>query len=372
MTIPSQPELEAHVTPPGSFSACPLTPPASDEKLVSPVLRIIEDIKKAKTGTGTGLQVAVPWAAYLLDAEGYQDLLHRLEHDESLAGFAEHELRLDYFPSTGRLVLRMPSIVHEHFIAQIVEEIQNQLKAITGTSAEFAKDISTGASSRVKSADPEYGTHDPDAQFQHSRAQYPGVVIEVSYSQKRRDLPHLADDYILGSDSNIQVVIGLDIEYEGDKAKMATFSRWEDDIELEDGENVLVAKQTIDNQVFRNSNGEATSSPGSDLQIRLRDFAPDDIFDGMDIPQEVISISAVQLCTFLEAAESKAAMVRQKTGVIKSTATKTWAKKRRREVTPAEELHPRDEKRYKTEEDKVWSRANKEDSSFSSSLDPDS
>ncbi|KAH6708922.1 hypothetical protein BKA61DRAFT_615088 [Leptodontidium sp. MPI-SDFR-AT-0119] len=370
MTMPASPDLQAHVTPTASFTACPLTPPATDEKHCSTVLRIIDDIKKAKTGAG--LRVAAPWAAYSLDAEGYQDLLQRLDRDESLAGFAEHNLRFDYFPSTSRLVLRMPSTVHECFIAQLVEEIQNQLKAISGTSAEFAKDISSGASSRIKSADPEYGTHDPDAQFQHSRAQYPGVVIEVSYSQKRRDLPHLADDYILGSDSNIQVVVGVDIEYGGDKARMATFSMWEDDVELdEDGENVLVAKQTIDNQVFRNSNGEAASSPGSDLQIRLRDFAPDDIFDGMDIPQENVTISAEKMCTFLEAAEKKAAMIRQKTGVVKSAIVKPWAKKRRREITPAEELHPRDEKRYKAEEDKVWSQGIKDDSSFSSSTTPE-
>jgi hypothetical protein len=39
----------------------------------------------------------------------------------------------------------------------------------------------------------------------------------VSYLQKRKDLERLIDDYILRSDSNIQVVIGLDIKYKTSK-----------------------------------------------------------------------------------------------------------------------------------------------------------
>jgi hypothetical protein len=44
--------------------------------------------------------------------------------------------------------------------------------------------------------------HEPDAVFEHLEAQYPGVVIEASFTQKRKDLPRLADSYILGSDGN--------------------------------------------------------------------------------------------------------------------------------------------------------------------------
>ena len=39
--------------------------------------------------------------------------------------------------------------------------------------------------------------------------QYPGVVIEVSYSQKRKDLPLVAKDYIIGSKGSIGVVVGI-------------------------------------------------------------------------------------------------------------------------------------------------------------------
>jgi hypothetical protein len=96
MTVQTRSTLHVHVTPPGSFTACPLTPPPTDEKSPSTVLRILEDIKNrtAKTGGGVdGSRVLVPWAAYSLDAEGYQELLQRIQRDETLAGFAEQELR---------------------------------------------------------------------------------------------------------------------------------------------------------------------------------------------------------------------------------------------------------------------------------------
>jgi hypothetical protein len=63
------------------------------------------------------------------------------------------------------------------------------------------------------------------------KARYPGVIIEVSYSQKRKDLPSLADDYILGPDSDICAVVGVDVGY---KDKAATLSVWRPEIQVND------------------------------------------------------------------------------------------------------------------------------------------
>jgi hypothetical protein len=145
----------------------------------------------------------------------------------------------------------MPSVLHEAITSSIVKEILHQLNLITGgkdTSANFAREIEHGGSAHIDFADSEYGRHEPDALFRHSRAQYPGVIIEVSYSQKRMDLARLADDYILGSDGNIRVVIGLDINYRG---KMATLSIWRPRIVSNGNEDEeLVAERTVIDQVY--------------------------------------------------------------------------------------------------------------------------
>jgi hypothetical protein len=110
----------------------------------------------------------------------------------------------------------MPSSLHETITSSVVEDIGEQLRARasgSGPVAEFTRNIRSSGSASIKFADPDFGRHDPDASFKHLKAQYPGVVIEVSYSQKRRDLQRLADDYILGSDGSIRLVVGIDIGY---------------------------------------------------------------------------------------------------------------------------------------------------------------
>jgi hypothetical protein len=129
--------------------------------------------------------------------------------------------RYDYFPLTSKFVLRMPSLIHEQFIRRVVEEITSQLQNLTSTdpqSSAFAQDILSSGSTTLDFGS-EYGRHDPDGSFRHRRAQYPGVVLEVAYSQGGRELRHLADDYILGSDGNIRAVVGVNIGYSDTKAK---------------------------------------------------------------------------------------------------------------------------------------------------------
>jgi hypothetical protein len=145
----------------------------------------------------------------------------------------------------------MPKLLHETLIFYVTQEILRQLNTIAKSesrSAEFARDIENSGSSEISFTDSEYGPHQPDAAFQHINAQYPGVVIEVSFSQKRKDLARLADDYILGSDRDIRVVIGIDVEYKA--SKKATLSVWRPQIVLNDaGEGELCAVQTLTDQV---------------------------------------------------------------------------------------------------------------------------
>lgn len=93
----------------------------------------------------------------------------------------------------------------------------------------------------------------PDGEYRHLDADFPGIVLEVSYSQKRKDLPVLADDYIMGSKGDTRVVVGLDLEYgklsSSEEGRKATLSMWRAEI-FGAGHNArLVATKVVDNEV---------------------------------------------------------------------------------------------------------------------------
>lgn len=118
-----------------------------------------------------------------------------------------------------------------------------------GQSAQFAKEVESDGSAAIDFEGSQFGSHDPDGQFRRSEANYPGVVLEVAYPQKAKDLPYLADEYILGSDGDIRAVIGIKLEYK--ESSKATLSVWEPRIVPNGvGEDELVAMQVIADEVF--------------------------------------------------------------------------------------------------------------------------
>lgn len=253
---------EPGTTPP-SFTQTPLTPPPSEQKsgIVDVVEDIIQEIKNHKSGSRDPVE---PWLRYSLSPIKYQLLKERLRTDDFVedklrycggtpvdgAQFTDIHVRSDYFPSANLFVLRMPSLLHETICSSIVEEILRQLRSRASEvcpPAEFIRRIKHCGSASIKFNDPEFGSHDPDASFKHLDAQYPGVVIEVSYSQKRSDLARLADDYILGSNGSIRLVIGIDIDYND---KRASLSMWQPRFQVNDaGEQEFVAHRTLSDQV---------------------------------------------------------------------------------------------------------------------------
>ena len=85
--------------------------------------------------------------------------------------------------------------------------------------------------------------HSPDMSFIQIGAKWPGVVIELSYSTKKKDIRRLVSDYIVESDANINMVVVLDIEYQG--ARSASFSVWRPQFSISqgDGQEELTAAQ---------------------------------------------------------------------------------------------------------------------------------
>lgn len=151
----------------------------------------------------------------------------------------------------------MLSPTHELFLARVNGAILEQLLSIRngvpGAVREFAERVQPhGSTTLFFKSDPTKDVldceHTPDAEYGCPDEKYPAVIFEISFSQKRKDLPKLARDYILGSEASVQVVIGLDIEYRA--TRKATVSMWRPRwFVRDDGGKNLMAEQTVVEEV---------------------------------------------------------------------------------------------------------------------------
>lgn len=204
-------------TPPDRRAHFPPTPPATEERHAATrndgSRRVREYKRKAEEGD-------VPsFAEFDLETQQYNS-----ESVERLVS------RHDYDANHAKLVVRMPSTIHEYFSTCVVEVLKDQLRRIgerEGADGDFASRITSVGSARIfletDDADSKTVRRQPDGQFQHKDSIYPGVVLEVSWSQDGKDLRRLAEDYILGSDGKIKAVVGFDINPLG---KESTVSLW--------------------------------------------------------------------------------------------------------------------------------------------------
>jgi len=200
--------------------------------------------------------------------------------------------------------------------------------------------------------------HEPDASFWHDDAQYPGVIIEVACSQKRKRLSRLAEDYLLDSDASVQVVVGLDIEYGMKETSKATFSTWRTQLfDTADGDELRVVEEIADQviitpnpfiffyglkmgQAFRDEQGNPTNHSG--LQLQLFDFACDELTEHkFDSGVRKIIVPTQELCQYLMAAEST---IRRQDALVKHDLV-PGVRKRRRSEMPHEEMTSSDEAR---------------------------
>ncbi|KAI9762283.1 MAG: hypothetical protein M1840_001427 [Geoglossum simile] len=219
--------------------------------------------------------------------------------------------RYDWTPLTGELIYRIPTAVHDVFTGYVADEIICWLLSlengpdvhprVRALSSDIACSTSSRIFYRIDSDGKEYGERCPDASFTHIKAKYPGVVIEISGSQKRKDLPKLAHDYIIGSVANVSVVIGLDIEYHG--TKKATISVWRPK-EFRDEDNVLHAQvvNVVNAEPFRNDDGSPVLD--RDLTLSLGHFVPVGMIS-YSSPLPSLTIPYSKLASLLQLGEAK-------------------------------------------------------------------
>lgn len=367
----SQPNVtqHQHVTPPSRSTSQPLTPPLTDKKPFTEAPRVIALFRRAHARKYTEKK---PWIEFQLAKGEYDQIEGTLQQDAELLGFVKDKIRYDYDEDKCKLAVRMPTAVHELFIAAVEFDILKQLEAIRAGSdrkAQFAQKIQSTRSTHIRfaaSAPSSKSKCEPDASFVHEEAEYPGVILEIAYSQKKRQLPRLADNYLLGSDANIRVVVCLDIEY-GKESRKATVSIWRPQVfPTADGPELRAVEKPAD-EPFRDDKGDPVHHPG--LRFRLSDFTCEGLAQKELGDEDTdIYISGTQLCQYLDAADR-----RVKRALIKQPLAK-GVKKRTRSETPPEEIGSSDEARYAEQEERAAKRADhdmdyRDDSSITSVSD---
>ncbi|KAK8869433.1 telomere-associated recq-like helicase [Apiospora arundinis] len=181
------------------------------------------------------------FAHFTLDPKQYRKLYTKIERTFR---------RFDYEPKCSCLTIRMPSPTHDYFATYFRDEICKELNKIASSRSDeakpFTQNVISAVGSRVLLAETDDENdsikREPDIQFHYPGARYPGIVVEVLYSQDGKDLRRLAQDYILYSDGDIKLVIGIDLNCRG---KPSTVSLWrprftesEDGLGLETFEHV--------------------------------------------------------------------------------------------------------------------------------------
>jgi hypothetical protein len=117
--------------------------------------------------------------------------------------------------------------------------------------------------------------------------------------------------------------------------------------------------------MFRDENGIPNTDPQTGLHIRLKDFAIGPLVETYgSLPDEVF-ISSKDLCAYLNKAEQRYSMVKQRKG-IRLIPTPGLTKEGR-EVTPPEEITPGRERVFQDDESKAIEESEQDDSSYDGS-----
>ena len=149
----------------------------------------------------------------------------------------------------------MPTEIHERFIDAVEDDIRSQLKTIqngSGKKSEFAQKLHSARSTEIRfdaSALSSRSKYEPDASFRHKGAKYPGVIVEVAYSQKKSCLGRLAENYILDSNASVRAVVCVHIEYGNKESRKATLSVWRPELVTTDDRLELRAVEEVADEV---------------------------------------------------------------------------------------------------------------------------
>ncbi|KAF2019464.1 hypothetical protein BU24DRAFT_419080 [Aaosphaeria arxii CBS 175.79] len=261
---------------------------------------VIEAFRQLEAGT---YPANTHWTRFQLEEGDFDEIQSALQQDNELWGFVDEKVRHDHYEDQCLLVIRSGFRINERFIVRVERDIWRQLEEIGNGSdrrAKFARDLFPIGHTTIR-FDNSKSRHDPDISFAHDHAVYAGVIIEFAYSQNKRCLRRLAEEYILKSESNIRAVVCVNVDYDNNELREATLSTWRPQLRNTTDGLELRAVGSLIEETFRNGKGEPVDSPG--ICLRLSDFAYDDLAK-KELGDEYmdISIPGIQLCQYLHEA----------------------------------------------------------------------
>lgn len=391
------------------------TPPASPKSKSKPrkrtslssVDRLVSALRLLRAGKAVG--EGSDWQTFHLSRAEFAQFERRLEADSALHAWYCDKARYDWEAQNGRFVLRMPTAVHERFIARVEDAIGEGIAGLAarlgrsedGREKEVAvelnkiykgrsttlemraprlenssQDTSTSSSSSSDAAEVVV-RRSPDATFYHpAQPDLPCLVVEVSYSQQRKELPRLAESYVIDSRHAIRCVLALDISYPAARSKKAsekqrhskaTLSVWRAALEKnEEGEDVGVCHCDVDEAAFRDADGSACNGA---LTLRLGDILPPHIMSRFApsssppslLPTTDFSIPFADLAAFLSSAQSHQQPSDSFASAASASSTTTPKRFRKRKRTPSEELSDEREAEYTHREEQELEKERKVD-----------
>ncbi|KAI9769341.1 MAG: hypothetical protein M1840_004042 [Geoglossum simile] len=327
------------------------SPPLSEEKtspaLSIPATKVVEAFQYHEDGCLDQSQLE-----FWLKRQEYQEVLDYLEQDYSLKAWVDCKIRYNYDPTTGLLEVYMPTTVHELNTTRIVDEIKSRIKQFSAQCAlpsalpAFLDVIENKSSSDIFAHDDPDHKRSPYAAFSHPDDQFPGIVIETSYSQAVRKVEKRADEYIMMSDGNIKMVIGLDVEYRPNNQQVDTVSVWRPACGQDQEGPFLSAECILDHEPFRDAKSKTPINPNRALTIPLDAFATTLTLRTHSIPLT----------------DRMGKRTRNFEGVMEPTVV--GRRKRKRAPTPPETMTREDKRAWKRKERLGEKKAEEEDESW--------
>lgn len=160
-----------------------------------------------------------------LSTDEYKALWRKIEQDASLLQWSRRRLHYSWAPcgDSGRLIIRMASLIHDAFATQLGLSISMLLMDLRKdpnllpADAERLDDITpTGASGPTNEDGPVYKS---DYTFSSDTTSQPVLVIEIAFSQDKKELERKVDEWFrLGANT----VLVVDIGYSRPEKRKAT------------------------------------------------------------------------------------------------------------------------------------------------------